>query len=245
MPSRIKLRPVEPPQSGIDTPTLFITEEGALNIHMPDGSIRAVGSGDAPTGDGASGEASPHTHDYAEPDHTHPEPDLSGYAAADHAHESGTSEHADDYSPTGHDHSDAYAGIGHTHDTTHSHTAPDVGAAETAHTHDTTHDHSGEYAEPHGHPYAATEHSHDYASSEHAHDTSHSHDLSAYATDADLTAHAATPHGGSGGESHTHTTGAAIPNATSQGNTSTQIANNRTTINLVLEALRDRGIIAR
>lgn len=168
-----------------------------------------------------------HAHDYADPDHLHPHshPENAGavhthsYADVDHTHPGGAA-HPDlaTHEALG------LASDTHTHDTTHSHTAGEVGAAATVHshayadpshdhdadysgtghTHDTTHDHAGAYS-PLGHDHAG-----DYSPLGHGHDTSHSHtaaevgaageshthDLTAYATDQDLADHAASPHGG-------------------------------------------------
>lgn len=107
-----------------------------------------------PPGTGGEG-GGPHEHpEYV---HTHP------YATDPHSHPEYVHDHP--YSATGHTHAYAdvvhahdYADEGHTHDTTHTHTAAEVGAATSGHTHDTTHAHDGVYAPVHGHPYADASH---------------------------------------------------------------------------------------
>ena len=179
--------------------------------------------------------------------HSHPEPDLTGYvtdadmiasieahAAEPHGGDGGTSVHdhdadyaatghAHDYQPSGdyaqatHDHADK-ADAGHAHDTSHTHTAADVGAAEAGHAHTLT-----DADIP-----AAI-----------ARDTE---------VTAAISAHLASATHGGGSSEHpagSHVTPQpAIANVNRSGNASTQTSNLQSKVDEILVALRAAGVIA-
>ena len=137
--------------------------------------------------------------------------DHTEYAATTHGHTGYATQAAIDAAVVDHEATEPHIAADHSHDTSHGHTAVEIGAAEADHSHDTTHSHDlSAYAtsadltahqnQPHGgeggggtHPDLAAHETLGLAADDHTHDTTHSH--SEYATDSDLTTHAETAHG--------------------------------------------------
>ena len=170
--------------------------------------------------------------------------DLAAHAATPHGGgDTGAHDHDADYAALAHAHADK-ADAAHAHDTTHSHTAADVGAAESGHTHDTSHSHTLADADiPAGiardtevtaaidaHLAAAT---HGGGSS--THPDLATHDALGLATDAALAAHGSGAH---------FTQQPAIANVNRSGNASTQTTNLQNKLDEVIATLRTAGIIA-